>query len=144
MELSSVLRRWHDREHLPIREIERRTKLSRNTIRKYLRAETAEVKFKVPERPSRLDPFSEKLEGLLRRAGGDREMAEILALVLHHDEQAVLCAIELALEERGGHQNPRRQHAAPPDRCQEDGSLQARRAAGAGAGARAPGRYEAV
>ena len=37
MELSSVIRRWHDREHLPIREIERRTKLSRNTIRKYLR-----------------------------------------------------------------------------------------------------------
>ncbi|MFT9089787.1 MAG: IS21 family transposase, partial [Gluconacetobacter sp.] len=63
MELSSVIRRWHDREHLPIREIERRTKLSRNTICKYLRAETAEVKFKVPERPSRLDPFSEKLEG---------------------------------------------------------------------------------
>jgi hypothetical protein len=29
--------------------------------------------------------------------GGDREMVEILALVLHHDEQAVLCAVELAL-----------------------------------------------
>jgi hypothetical protein len=25
-------------------------------------------------------------------------MVEILALVLHHDEQAVLCAVELALE----------------------------------------------
>jgi hypothetical protein len=25
-------------------------------------------------------------------------MAEILALVLHHDEQAVLCAVELALD----------------------------------------------
>jgi len=35
---------------------------------------------------------------LLRRPGGDREMAEILALVLQHDEQAVLCAVELALE----------------------------------------------
>jgi hypothetical protein len=35
---------------------------------------------------------------LLKRPGGDREMAEILALVLHHDEQAVLCAVELALE----------------------------------------------
>jgi hypothetical protein len=30
--------------------------------------------------------------------GGDREMVEILPLVLHHDEQAVLCAVELALE----------------------------------------------
>lgn len=35
---------------------------------------------------------------LLSRAGGDREMVEILALVLHHDEQAVLSAVELALE----------------------------------------------
>ena len=35
---------------------------------------------------------------LLRRPGGDREMVDILALVLQHDEGAVLCAVELALE----------------------------------------------
>jgi transposase len=35
---------------------------------------------------------------LLQRIGGDREMVEILALVLHHDEPAVLSAVELALE----------------------------------------------
>jgi hypothetical protein len=35
---------------------------------------------------------------LLKHPGGDREMVEILSLVLHHDEQAVLCAVELALE----------------------------------------------
>jgi transposase len=35
---------------------------------------------------------------LLKRLGGDREMVEILALVLHHDEQVVLMAVELALE----------------------------------------------
>ncbi len=35
----------------------------------------------------------------LRHIGGDREMVEILALVLHHDEQAVLVAVELALED---------------------------------------------
>jgi hypothetical protein len=34
----------------------------------------------------------------LKQPGGDREMVEILALVLHHDEQAVLAAVELALE----------------------------------------------
>ena len=50
-------------------------------------------------------PFAELPAGfrrlqsiLLKRPGGDREMVEILALVLHHDEQAVLCAVELALE----------------------------------------------
>ena len=35
---------------------------------------------------------------LLKRPGGDREMVEILALVLHHDERLVLAAVELALE----------------------------------------------
>jgi hypothetical protein len=50
-------------------------------------------------------PFAEMPEGfrrlqghLLRRAGGDREMVEILALILQHDEETVLCAVELALE----------------------------------------------
>ena len=50
-------------------------------------------------------PFRELPEGfrrlqqhLLQRPGGDKEMVEILALVLRHDEQAVLTAVELALE----------------------------------------------
>ncbi len=48
MALLSLIRRWHFRERMPIREIERRTGLSRNTIRKYLRTDTVEPKFKVP------------------------------------------------------------------------------------------------
>jgi hypothetical protein len=50
-------------------------------------------------------PFAELPEAfralqqhLLKHLGGDREMVEILALVLQHDEEAVLCAVELALE----------------------------------------------
>lgn len=35
---------------------------------------------------------------LLKRVGGDREMVDILALVLLHNEQDVLTAVELALE----------------------------------------------
>jgi len=35
---------------------------------------------------------------MLKTPGGDREMVEILALVLQHDEQAVLTAVELAME----------------------------------------------
>jgi hypothetical protein len=42
--------------------------------------------------------FSLLQDQMLRRPGGDREMVDILALVLHHDEQAVLTAVELALE----------------------------------------------
>ena len=58
-------------------------------------------------------PFLELPEGfkrlqrvLLKHNGGDREMVEILALVLHHDEQAVLTAVELALESAA----PSKQH----------------------------------
>lgn len=67
MALLSVIRRWHYRDHLSIREIVRRTGLSRNTIRKYLRSETIEPQFKVPERPSKLDPFAERLSAWLQR-----------------------------------------------------------------------------
>ena len=67
MALLSVIRRWHYRDHLSIREIVRRTGLSRNTIRKYLRSETIEPLFKVPERPSKLDPFADRLSAWLQR-----------------------------------------------------------------------------
>ncbi|SFD18622.1 hypothetical protein SAMN04488059_1271, partial [Devosia psychrophila] len=70
MALLSVIRRWHFREGMPIREIERRTGLSRNTIRKYLRADTVEPKFKVPARPSKLDRFAQKLSDWLRVEAG--------------------------------------------------------------------------
>ena len=70
MALLSVIRRWHLREQLSIREIARRTGLSRNTIRKYLRSGTVEPTFKVPERPSKLDPFAEKLSAWLRTEAG--------------------------------------------------------------------------
>ena len=47
------------------------------------------------------DAFKRLQSILLKRLGGDREMAEVLALVLHHDEQVVLCAVELALDSDG-------------------------------------------
>ena len=43
-------------------------------------------------------PFKRLQAHLLKRPGGDREMVEILALVLHHDETAVLAAVETALD----------------------------------------------
>jgi transposase len=52
MDLLSVIRRWHFRQGMAIREIKRRTGLSRNTIRKYLRADAVEAVFKLPDRPS--------------------------------------------------------------------------------------------
>ena len=85
MALLSVIRRWHFRQHVPIREIERRTGLSRNTIRKYLRADTVEPKFKVPDRPSKLDPFAEKLVGWLRQEAGKSRKQNRTTKHLHAD-----------------------------------------------------------
>ena len=66
MALLSVIRRWHFREEMSIREISRRTGLSRNTVRRYLRSGTVEPAFKVPDRPSKLAPFADKLALWLR------------------------------------------------------------------------------
>jgi transposase len=70
MGLLNVIRKLRLRQGLPIREIERRTGLSRNTIKKYLKADATETKFATPDRPSKLDPFAEKLAGWLKTNAG--------------------------------------------------------------------------
>jgi transposase len=85
MALLSVIRRWHYRDHLSIREIAKRTGLSRNTVRKYLRSDTVEPRFKVPERPSKLDPFVERLTAWLRREMGRSRKQKRTIKQLHAD-----------------------------------------------------------
>ena len=70
MGLLNIIRRMHLRQKLSIREIARRTGLSRNTVSKHLCADTVEPKFATPERPSKLDPFAEKLAGWLKTNAG--------------------------------------------------------------------------
>jgi transposase len=62
----SVIRRWALREQLSIREIARRTGLSRNTIKKYLRAGAVEPRYAKRVSPSKLDPYADKLSGWLK------------------------------------------------------------------------------
>jgi transposase len=85
MDLLSVIRRWRFRDEMPLREIERRTGLSRNTIRKYLRADTVVPQFKVPDRSSKLDPFSEKLTGWLQIEAGKSRKQKRTAKQMHAD-----------------------------------------------------------
>jgi transposase len=85
MELLSVIRRWALRDQLSIREISRRTSLSRNTIRKYLRADVVEPVFKVPERSSKLDPFAETLSAWLKLETGKSRKQRRGVKQLHAD-----------------------------------------------------------
>ena len=65
--LVSVIRRWHLREGVSIREIARRTQLSRNTIRKYLKDGQLEPRYPQRKSPSKLDPYAEVLASWLER-----------------------------------------------------------------------------
>jgi len=65
--LVSVIRRWHLREGMPIREIARRTGLSRNTVRKYLSNNELEPSYPARRSPSKLDDYEETLTSWLFR-----------------------------------------------------------------------------
>ena len=73
------LRREHFVRGVAIKELVRRTGLSRNTIRAALRSDEP-PEFKCPERLSKLDPFKDEIHRLLKDdpkppgagAGGDR------------------------------------------------------------------------
>jgi transposase len=56
----SVIRRWALREQLSIREIARRTGLSRNTIKKYLAAGVVEPRYAKRSSSSKLDPYADR------------------------------------------------------------------------------------
>jgi transposase len=67
MALLNVIRRWHERDSMPIRDIARRTGLSRNTIRKYLALQSTEIGYPERKSPSMLDEYEEVLSSWLFR-----------------------------------------------------------------------------
>ena len=85
MELLSVIRRWRLRYHFSIREISRRTGLSRNTVRKYLRSDIVEPKLNVADRTSKLDPHADKLSRMLLQEAGRSRKQKRTVKQLHVD-----------------------------------------------------------
>jgi transposase len=85
MELLSVIRRWRLRDHFSIREISRRTGLSRNTVRKYLRSDIVEPKLNVADRASKLDPHADKLSRMLLQEAGRSRKQKRTVKQLHVD-----------------------------------------------------------
>ena len=70
MAILSSIRRWHLRDQMPIREIARRTGLSRNTIKKYLVNKVVEPKYPHRKTPSKLDDYAVKLSAWLKTESG--------------------------------------------------------------------------
>jgi transposase len=66
VELLPLIRRWHYRDGLSIREIARRLHLSRNTVKKYVRGDVTDPKYPPRRVASKLDPFAERLRGWLK------------------------------------------------------------------------------
>ncbi len=67
MALLSVIRRWHHRDGMAIREIARRTGLSRNTVRKYLAGGVVEPHYPKRKGLSKLDEYVQTLTHWLHR-----------------------------------------------------------------------------
>jgi transposase len=61
VELLAKIRRWHLRDRISIREIARRTSLSKNTVKSYLRSGAVTPAYTRKRMPHKLDPFAEAL-----------------------------------------------------------------------------------
>lgn len=83
--LLSVIRRWHFREGMPIREITRRTGLSRNTVRKYLASGVVEPRYPNRKSPSKLDDYELTLTSWLFRESKRHRKQRKTAKQLHSD-----------------------------------------------------------
>jgi AraC-like DNA-binding protein len=64
--LLSIIRRWHIRDQVPLREIARRLRISRNTVRRYLRAEITEPAYAVRRSRSAIDKYAFQLSAMLK------------------------------------------------------------------------------
>jgi transposase len=83
--LLSVIRRWHLRDGIPIREIARRTGLSRNTVRKYLASQLVEPTYPSRKSPSKLGDYAETLTNWLFRESRRHRKQRRTAKQLYRD-----------------------------------------------------------
>ena len=85
MALLTVIRRWHLRDGMPIREVARRTGLSRNTVRKYLATQVVEPAYPPRKTASKLDYYEETLTNCLFRESRRHRKQRRTVKQLHRD-----------------------------------------------------------
>lgn len=66
MALLGIIRRWHIRDQVSLKEIARRLGISRNTVRRYLRSETVESTYSERRSTRAIDKYAFQLSALLK------------------------------------------------------------------------------
>jgi len=85
----SIIRRWHLRDQIPLREIARRLGISRNTVRRYLRADVTAPAYPARQSPSKLDGHAAKLSAWLKTEASKPRKQRRTLKQIHVD----LCAL---------------------------------------------------
>ncbi|MFZ6876463.1 hypothetical protein ACO0LF_30795 [Undibacterium sp. Di27W] len=76
MALPGIIRRWHMRDQIPLREIARRLSISRNTVRRYLRYADRQTTSAIDKYPSELSSW------LKTEAGKNRKQRRSLKQII--------------------------------------------------------------
>ena len=85
MALLGIIRRWHLRDQVPLREIAKRLGISRNTVRRYLRSETTEPAYAERQSASAIDPYAFQLSGWLKTEAAKSRKQRRTLKQLHED-----------------------------------------------------------
>ena len=85
MALLGIIRRWHIREHIPLREISRRLGISRNTVRRYLRSETIEPAYAERRSSRAIDKYAFQLSAFLKTEAAKSRKQRRTLKQIHED-----------------------------------------------------------
>jgi AcrR family transcriptional regulator len=83
--LLGIIRRWHIREQIPLREIARRLGISRNTVRRYLRSETIEPAYAERRSTRAIDKYAFQLSALLKTEAAKSRKQRRTLKQIHED-----------------------------------------------------------
>jgi transposase len=83
--LLGIIRRWHIRDQVSIREVARRLGISRNTVRRYLRGGITKPEYPARQTPSSLDRFTHKLSAWLKTESTKSRKQRRTLKQLHED-----------------------------------------------------------
>ena len=83
--LLGIIRRWHLRDQVSLREIAKRLGISRNTVRRYLRSETTEPAYAERQSASAIDPYAFHLAGWLKTEAAKSRKQRRSLKQLHED-----------------------------------------------------------